>query len=91
MPDNYRRVLNLRLVHGLSNVEIAHSLGMPAETVRTQVHRGMERLRKLLPAGLAGAVTLLTTGRGLAAVREAVLEKVGLEHAVSIRAMANKE
>jgi RNA polymerase sigma-70 factor (ECF subfamily) len=73
LPRPYRRVLALHLVHGLSPAEIAHALGCPAATVRTRLHRGLERLRGLLPVGLAACVAGVLAGRGLAAVRQTVL------------------
>jgi len=74
LPLPYRQVLSLRLVHAFELQQIAHSLGAPLGTVKTRLHRGMALLRRALPAGLASAVAaLLTTGRGLTAVREAVL------------------
>ena len=55
VPETFRAVLVLRLRHGLSTPEIAHALGRPPGTVRSQLARGGELLRRLLPAGLAGA------------------------------------
>lgn len=71
LPEAYREVLSLRLVHGLEAVEIAHALGRPLETVKTQLKRGKERLREALPRSLAALVALERDG--LAAVRSAVL------------------
>jgi RNA polymerase sigma-70 factor (ECF subfamily) len=74
MPQPYREVLLLRLVHGLEPTAIAHTLGRAPGTVRTQMQRGLELLRGALPATLAtGLALLLTPGRGLAATRAAVL------------------
>jgi RNA polymerase sigma factor (sigma-70 family) len=71
----YREVLTLRLVHDLSPAAIAHALGCPPETVRTRCKRGLELLRRHLPAGLgAGLALLLASGRGLAAVRADVVQ-----------------
>ncbi|HEX5053178.1 MAG TPA: sigma-70 family RNA polymerase sigma factor [Planctomycetota bacterium] len=70
----YREVLTLRLVHELSPAAIAHAIGCPPETVRTRLKRGLEHLRRRLPAGLATSLALLlASGRGLAAVRADVL------------------
>lgn len=71
LPEAYREVLSLRLVHGLEAVEIAHALGRPLETVKTQLKRGKERLREALPRSLAALVAL--EGEGLSGVRSAVL------------------
>ncbi len=71
----YREVLSLRLVHDLSPAEIARSLGRPVGTVHAQLHRGAERLRALLPVGLAVLVAgLLPAAAPLVVVRAVVLE-----------------
>lgn len=58
MPQPYRRVLQLRLVNGLRAVEIARALEVPVGTVRSQVHRGLEMLRRSLPVGIAGVLAV---------------------------------
>ncbi len=77
LPPPFREVIVLHLQHGLSAREIGDALGRPAGTVRTQVVRGLERLRSKLPAGFVGltavSVTLLAPDRVLAAVRGNVL------------------
>ncbi|MGE3174266.1 MAG: sigma-70 family RNA polymerase sigma factor [Planctomycetota bacterium] len=76
LPRQYRQVLTLRLVHGLSPTAIAHALGCPVATAKTRLQRGMEWLRKALPPGLAASAVLTAmAGRGLAAVRAAVLAR----------------
>ena len=74
LREPYRQPTMLRLVHGMEPAEIALVLQRSPGTVRAQLHRGLEQLRRLLPAGLA---TLLAVGafagRGLAAVKQAVL------------------
>ena len=74
LPRMYQAALVLRLKHGMDPVDIAHALRRPAGTVRSQLSRGMELLRKALPAVFAGSVAVwaLPT-RGLAAVRETVV------------------
>jgi RNA polymerase sigma-70 factor (ECF subfamily) len=70
----YRQVVALHLLHGLQAREIADVLERPAGTVRSQIVRGLERLRRALPAGLAlAAAALLTPGHALAGVRSEVL------------------
>ncbi len=77
LPELYRPVLILHLRHGLSGQEIAATLARPDATVRSQIARGLELLRRKLPAGIAGAVVFgSATGRGLAAVRAAVFAQV---------------
>ncbi len=74
LPEPYRPVLILHLRHGLSAQEIAITLTRPDSTVRNQIARGLDLLRRKLPTGLVGAVVLSALpGRGLAAVRRAVL------------------
>lgn len=76
LPPAYRPVLRLVCEHGLSAQEIAATLERPAGTVRAQVTRGLDLLRRALPAGLAGGAALAVgTGRGLAAVRQELLAR----------------
>ncbi|MCU0865746.1 MAG: sigma-70 family RNA polymerase sigma factor [Planctomycetes bacterium] len=83
LPEPYRPVLILHLRHGLAGHEIAATLMVPDSTVRNQIARGLELLRRKLPAGIAGAVVLsAATGRGLAAVRREVLAHVPAAPAV---------
>ena len=44
----HRRVLVLRIKHGLSNTEIAEREGIPVATANTWMRRGREELRELL-------------------------------------------
>src|SRR5262245_57154579 len=73
LPEAYGAALVLHLRHGLPPADIAHALRRPPGTVRSQLQRGLEKLRTLLPAGLAGSFALIVHERGLAAVRTAVL------------------
>jgi len=73
LPQPYRSALNLRLVHGLKAVEIAHALGLSPGPVRSQLRRGLALLRRRLPRSLVlPSVVALMSGEGLAAVRERV-------------------
>lgn len=72
LPQPYRQVLLLHLVHGLPPQAIAASLGRPFRTVQSQLRRGLERLRPRLPA-VALAAWPGSLEQGLPAVREAVL------------------
>lgn len=79
LPDVYRPVLVLSLLHELTPTEIAKALGRPPVTVRSQLFRGLELLREALPRGIAfGALLALLPTRGLAAVREIVVAKAAL-------------
>ncbi|MFO1054598.1 MAG: sigma-70 family RNA polymerase sigma factor [Planctomycetota bacterium] len=74
LPAGYRDTLTLRFVHGLTPTQIAHSLGVPVDTVKTRLKRGTELLRRALPAGFAALVIAqLAPARDLASVRRAVL------------------
>ncbi|HEX5051191.1 MAG TPA: sigma-70 family RNA polymerase sigma factor, partial [Planctomycetota bacterium] len=76
LAEPYRHVLLLHLRHGLSGAEIAASLDRPESTVRNQIARGLDLLRRKLPASVAGALAFGTANAtGLAAVRAAVLAK----------------
>ncbi|MCC7171862.1 MAG: carboxypeptidase regulatory-like domain-containing protein, partial [Planctomycetes bacterium] len=71
-----RLVLAPRLAAGLSGPELAQRTGLPAVTVRQRLVRGLARLRRLLPAGLAGSFAWLTwSGRALAASKRELLRQ----------------
>ena len=67
-------VPGLHLRHGLAPVEIADVLGRSPGTVRSQLARGLQFLRNSLPVGFTTACLGLLPGRGLAAVKQTVLE-----------------
>jgi RNA polymerase sigma-70 factor, ECF subfamily len=48
LPQAYRETLVLRLVEGMTGAEIAERTGMTHESVRVNLHRGMEMLRQKL-------------------------------------------
>ena len=48
LPETYREPLMLRLVEGLSGVEIAERLGLTHGTVRVYLNRGVNMLRERL-------------------------------------------
>ena len=48
LPDAYRETLLLRLVEGLTGPEIAERTGLTHGSVRVNLHRGMEILRRAL-------------------------------------------
>ena len=51
LPDSYRETLVLRLVEGMTGNEIAERTGLKPESVRVNLHRGMELLRQTLGIG----------------------------------------
>lgn len=79
LPARYREVLELELLHGMSQRDIARALDRPRQTVKTQARRGMELLRGALPRGFAlGTVTALLAGRGVSQLRRRVVERAKL-------------
>lgn len=67
-------VLEAYLRHGKRAAEIASETGVSPGAVRMQIHRGLDRLRKALPAGLAlGTAGGVLGAQDLASVRGAVL------------------
>ena len=48
LPEAYRETLVLRLVEGMSGLEIAKATDMTPESVRVNLHRGMKKLREAL-------------------------------------------
>ena len=85
LPEQYAVVLRLYLQQGLAAAEIASALDRPGGTVRTQIVRGLEALRKALPIGLAGVVGVASRASleaqsvaVLGRVREQVLSRVGV-------------
>ncbi len=75
-----RDVLVPLLLDGRRAVEIARELGRRPDTVHMRIHRGLQRLRRLLPAGFAlGALAQLAGTRGLGAVRAEVVRHAGRE------------
>src|SRR5687767_10449011 len=51
MPAAYRETLVLRLVEGMTGIEIAERTGLTHDSVRVNLHRGMELLKKRLGIG----------------------------------------
>ena len=62
LPDKCREVCLLRFVEGYKYSEIAASLAMNENTVKAQLHRGMERLRQAF-SGYDYVVVLCALGR----------------------------
>jgi RNA polymerase sigma-70 factor (ECF subfamily) len=48
LPEAYRETLLMRLVHGMTGVEIAERTGLTEGSVRVNLHRGMKLLREAL-------------------------------------------
>lgn len=73
VPASYRDLLRVHLVEGRSADEIARASGEPSSTVRVRLMRGLQHLRRVLPAGFALGAAAVVAPRGLAAVRASVL------------------
>lgn len=73
VPEPYRTVLGLRYAHGFSVQEIAATLDRPVNTVQSQLQRGTERLRRMLPDETGIAALAAVSTDGLVTVRAQVL------------------
>jgi len=74
LAEPYRRVLTLYLGEGLGAKGVASRLACSPSTVRTQIRRGLARLRKSLPVGAAPAVIALPR-ESLEGIRQVVLSE----------------
>lgn len=75
-----RDVLIPLLLDGRRAVEIARELGARPDTVNMRIHRGIVRLRQLLPAGITlGVLAKFAGARGLSAVRAEVLRRASVQ------------
>src|SRR5262245_27503218 len=88
LPHEQRQVLLLQLQHGMTPAEIAEVLAEAPGTVRMRIHRGLQALRRLLPAGLSALLLGALPTRGLAAVRAAVLRSGAARTATTAAATA---
>ena len=59
LKEDQQRVIELAVIHGLAHSEIAARTGLPLGTVKTQMRRGLMRVRELL-----GVEALATRGDG---------------------------
>ena len=73
LPPKYSTVVSLHLFEGLAPRELSARLGIDAELVRTQLARGLEKLRRSLPASGATAWSVSELGLVIAAMRTRVL------------------
>ncbi|MCB9896473.1 MAG: sigma-70 family RNA polymerase sigma factor [Planctomycetes bacterium] len=87
LPDAWQQPVLLRVREGLSAEQIAKLLDRPAGTIRSQLARGLERLRR----GLAGAFALLggASGRREAATRAPGGVRAGRHAAQAHRTMSH--
>ena len=82
LPELYREVVRASLFDEKPPHEIARELERAPGTVRMQLLRGLEMLRRALPGGIAGGALVLCGTRGEAALKAAVLEKAAVAPAV---------
>ncbi|MSR63074.1 MAG: sigma-70 family RNA polymerase sigma factor [Planctomycetes bacterium] len=83
----YREVLE-RYLAGEKPLDIARSAGRAPGAVRMQILRALEKLRRILPAGLYGVVPLARAPRGLDVLRSEVLRQGGLALGAGTAAVA---
>jgi len=57
LPEAYRETLVLRLVEGMTGLEIAERTGLAPASVRVNLHRGMKLLRERLSGAGEGRTT----------------------------------
>ena len=55
LDEAQREVVLLGVVQGMSHAEIAHATGRPLGTVKTQLRRGLNRVREMLGGAGAGS------------------------------------
>jgi RNA polymerase sigma-70 factor (ECF subfamily) len=60
-PAPQREVLTLRLIHGLSATQIAQALDRPVGSVKSWIHRGVDRLKVMLPATIAAGLSAISS------------------------------
>ncbi len=77
LPQRYREVLQPLLFEQKRPEHIARELARSAGTVRSQIHRGLEELRRALAPRFAAYGALALPTRGLSEVRAAVLQAAG--------------
>jgi RNA polymerase sigma-70 factor (sigma-E family) len=58
LPARQRTALVLRYFEDLPEAQVAELMGCGVGSVKTHVHRGVQTMRRLLPADLRGAVNL---------------------------------
>lgn len=89
LPQRYREVLDPLIREGRPPEDIASALHRSPGTVRSQIHRGMERLRRVLPDDIVPISGLVGFSiRGLSKVRGEVLQAAGFSPAAAAGASA---
>ena len=76
LPESMRQVVAGRVLEERDASELAEELAISQGALRVRLHRGLERLRRSLPAGLAtGFALVFMHSRGLARARSEVLRR----------------
>jgi RNA polymerase sigma-70 factor, ECF subfamily len=77
LPETYRETLILRLVEGMTGPEIAVRTGLTPGSVRVNLHRGMQQLRKKLNQASLGSALQPepSSGRNSAAQGKSLLRR----------------
>lgn len=75
ISSTYVEILRRYLFDGKTASELATELDREPGTVRVQLHRGLDQLRRALPAGVAISVIGHGMPRGLAAIRDVVQQR----------------
>lgn len=80
LPDTFRIVFVMREVEQMSVEETASQLDIPAETVKTRLHRARRRLREALQERLGSALqdTYSFDGDRCERITESVLSRLGI-------------
>jgi RNA polymerase sigma-70 factor, ECF subfamily len=91
LPAEQRQVLLLQLQYGLQPAEIAEVLGIAPGAVRMRLHRGLQALRAVLPAGLAAALAPSLAAQalpvaGLQQLRHLVLQQARIGGPLTVAA-----
>ena len=77
LPVEQRQVVAMHLHGTHTTTRIGKDLQIAPGTVRMRLHRGLQRLRRMLPVGMALTIWGSLSSRGLAAVRQTVLDAAG--------------
>lgn len=83
LPEEFRVIVVLRYFENRTPASIAGELGMPAATVRTRLHRGLERLRQALDDEFDDGA-----GSGRSAWHAALLPLAGLDASLAPMALS---
>ncbi|MEM1453153.1 MAG: RNA polymerase sigma factor [Planctomycetota bacterium] len=88
LPEPYRDVLVRRFSRGEEVAEIAAHLGVPEDTVRTRLRRGLDRLRARLRTEMGGSSALLLVGLQKLTGTSAITANVAAPTAAALGASA---